>query len=293
MTDRLGSDIRIIPTRIDITVEDLALLFFNHWYCENGLPKDIVSDCDKLFLSKFWAELHKLTGVKLKLSLSYHPEIDGASKRSNKTINQCIRYHVHRNQKGWVRALPRIRFDMMNSVNASTGFSNFHIRLGRSPHLIPPLVPNSLAPVTTQTDEAQHAWKLIVDLQTDVDEAKDNLLQAKIFQTLYANQHRSPELPFKIGDEVMLSTLHHRQEFKKKGEKQAAKFFPHFDSPYHIIDAHTVSSNYTLELPNSPNTYPTYHISELKPFLPNDASLFPSCKLPRPEPVLTPNGLEE
>jgi hypothetical protein len=90
MTDRLGSDIHIIPTHIDSTVEDLTLLFFNHWYCESGLPKDIISDHDKLFLSKFCAELHKLTGVKLKLSSSYHPKTDGASERLNKTINQCI-----------------------------------------------------------------------------------------------------------------------------------------------------------------------------------------------------------
>ena len=73
MTDRLGYDIQIIPTCIDITVEDPTLLFFNHWYCENGLPKDIVSDHDKLFLSKFWVELHKSTGVKMKLLSSYHP----------------------------------------------------------------------------------------------------------------------------------------------------------------------------------------------------------------------------
>jgi hypothetical protein len=181
MTDRLGSDIQIIPTHIDITVEDLALLFFNHWYCENGLLKDIISDRDKLFSSKFWTALHKLTGVKLKLSLSYHPKTDGSSERSNKTINQCIRYHVCRNQKGWVRALPRIRFDMMNSINASTGFSNFQIRMSCSPRLIPPLVPDSLTPITTQSDETQRARKLIVDLQMDVNEAKDNLLQAKFF----------------------------------------------------------------------------------------------------------------
>jgi len=70
MTDHLGSDIRIIPSRTDINAEQLALLFFNHWYCENGLPLNIVSDRDKLFLSKFWCALHKLTGVKLKLSPS-------------------------------------------------------------------------------------------------------------------------------------------------------------------------------------------------------------------------------
>jgi hypothetical protein len=100
MTDRLGSDICIIPTSITLTAEGLALLFFEHWYCENGLPCDIVSDRDKLFLSKFWRALQKLTGVKLKLSLAYHPETDSSSERSNKTINQCIRYHVHWNQKG-------------------------------------------------------------------------------------------------------------------------------------------------------------------------------------------------
>jgi hypothetical protein len=281
MTDRLGSDICIIPTQIDITVEDLALLFFSHWYCENGLLKDLISDHNKLFLSKFWAELHKLTGVKLKLSLPYHPKTDEASERLNKTINQCIYYHVHRDQKGWVQALPRIRFDMMNSINASTGFSNFQIHLSRSLYLIQaPFIPNSLAPIMTETDEAQHTQKLIVNLQTDVDEVKNNLLQAKVFQTFYANQHRSPKLPFKIRSEVMLSTLHCRQKFKKKGEKWAAKFFPCYDSLYHIIDTHTASSNYTLELSNSPNTYSTYHDSELKPFLPNNTSLFPSHELP-------------
>jgi Integrase zinc binding domain len=108
MTDCLGSDIRIMPTKTNITAEDLAIIFFNNWYCENGLSKEIISDRDKLFVSKFWTALHKLTGVKIKLSSAYHPETDGLSERSNKTVNQCIRYHVRRNQKGWVRALPRI-----------------------------------------------------------------------------------------------------------------------------------------------------------------------------------------
>ena len=175
----------------------------------------------------------------------------------------------------------------MNSVNASTGFSNFQIRLGHSPRLIPPLVPQTSHPTLSDTEEALHARDLIVQIHTDVVEAKDNLLQAKVFQTHYANFNRSPEIPFQLGDKVMLSTLHRRQEYKKKGEKRAAKFFPHYDGPYDIIDVHAVSSNYTLELPNSPNMYPTYHASELKPYLPNDPHLFPSRELSQPLPVLT------
>ena len=46
MTDRLGSDVHIIPTTMKAIAEDTALLVFNHWYCENGLPLDFVSDRD-------------------------------------------------------------------------------------------------------------------------------------------------------------------------------------------------------------------------------------------------------
>ena len=41
-TDRLGSDIQIIPSISTLTTEELADIFFNRWYCENGLPLDII-----------------------------------------------------------------------------------------------------------------------------------------------------------------------------------------------------------------------------------------------------------
>jgi len=80
MTNRLNADIQIVLTRTDITVMDLTAIFFDQWYCENGLPLEIISDHDKLFMSKFWTALHKLTGVKLKMSSLYHPQTDGASE---------------------------------------------------------------------------------------------------------------------------------------------------------------------------------------------------------------------
>jgi hypothetical protein len=84
MTDHLGSNIRIAPTNMTIMAEDFTLIFFNMWFCENGLPLDIVSDRDHLFVSQFWHALHKLMGVKLKMSTSYHPQTDGLSECSNK-----------------------------------------------------------------------------------------------------------------------------------------------------------------------------------------------------------------
>jgi len=291
ITDRLGADVRIIPTKIDISAEDLAVLFFDHWFCENGLPSEIISDRDKLFVSRFWRALTALCGVTLKMSSSYHPQTDGSSERTNKTVNQSLRYHVERSQKGWVRALPRIRFAMMNTVNTSTGFSGFQLHLGRSPRLIPPIVPTNLP--DNLRSAASNAEDVASLIQTDVMEAQDNLLQAKIFQEHYANSNRGEEFVYQVNDEVMLSTFNRRRDFRKKGEKRSAKFFPRWDGPYKIIKSHPESSSYTLELPAGRGEFPTYYASELKLHVPNDPALFPSREHARPGPVLTPDGLQE
>jgi hypothetical protein len=244
VTDRLGSDVRIIPTRTDATAEDVALLFFDQWYCENGLPLELISDRGSVFVSAFWRALHKLTGVKVKMSTAYHPETDGASERTNKTINQCLRFHVERTQKGWLRALPRIRFQIMNTVNASTGFTGFQLRHSQSLCMLPPLVPREDVPSTVEVSAAD----IVSKVAADVAQARDNLLLAKVSQAFHASVAGRAEDIFVVGDKVMLSTFHRRKEYKKKGDLRAAKFFPRQDGPYVITDAHAATSNYTLAL---------------------------------------------
>jgi hypothetical protein len=225
MTDRLGSDIRISPTRMNITADEFAILFFDVWFCENGLPLNIMSDCNHLFISEFWWALHKLTGVKLKMSTSYHPQMDGSSKCSNKTLNQALRYHIQCNQKGWVQALPCVHFDMMNTfntINKSTGFLGFPLRMGRSPCLLPPLVaqaPQLLEDKDIDALVAQQAIDVVDHLELDVLESKDNLLYANFFQSHQANKYCGPKLIYEPGDLVMLSTLHCHCEYKNKGDK--------------------------------------------------------------------------
>ena len=205
-TDRSGSDIRIVPTKTTLTAEELAQIFFKEWYCENGLPLEIVSDRDKLFISRFWKALHKLTNVNLKMSSAYHPETDGSSERTNKTVIQCIRFAVERDQKGWVHALPKVRFDIMNTVNASTNFTPFQLRFGKSARILPPLM-------SLEDDEIRDvtAREIIEQMQPIQLRANDNLLTAKIQQAQQENQHRGHTFPFKLGERVVLSTSHRRR----------------------------------------------------------------------------------
>ena len=270
-----------------LTAEQLAEIFFDKWYCENGLPLDIVSDRDKLFMSRFWKTLHTLTGVKLKMSTSYHPETDGSSERTNKTVIQCIRFAVERNQLGWVKSLPKIRFDIMNTTNRSTGFTPFQLRFGRSPRILPPLFASS-----SKHPADKIASDLILRMQADISEAKDNLISSKITQAFQANKSRSLSFPFKVGDKVVLSTLHRRRDLKAGDPNRVAKFMPRFDGPYIIKNTDEKHSTVTLDLPTLPNLFPVFHTSEIKHFIENDNSHFPSRALIPREPV-TIDGQQE
>lgn len=246
---------------MNISAQKLALVFFNEWYCKNRLPLELISDCSKLFISKFWKALHTLTSVHLKMSTTYHPQTDGASEHTNKTLNHCVHFHVERNQKGWVQALPIIRFNMMNSINTSMGFSGFQIRMGHSPRIIPPLIPGT---ISDDTPEHVATWSIISQIKTDIDEAKDTLLSAKILQAFFAKKSRGHEDAYLVGDKVMLTTLHSCQEFKAGDKSRVAKFFPHYNSPFSVMKAFPEMSSQTLHLQNSPTMFPTYHASLLK-----------------------------
>ena len=295
ITDRLSANIRIAATHTDITAEHFAAQFFDLWYCKNGLPLNIISDCDKLFVSQFWKALHALTGVKLKMSSVYHPETDGSSERTNKMVEQALHYHVDRHQKGWAKALPIVRFNicMMNTVNASTGFLPFQLRMGRSLHVIPPFTSSDVVTQEQELTEAACAIALLESLAQDTAEAKDNLLKAKVAQAECANRHRGPEVTFKAGDKVQLSTEHCWCEYMQAKSGRVTKLMPCSDGLFTVIHAHPETSNYTIELRNEPNRFHTFHASQLRPFCSNDDELFPSCTLPQPGTVVTTCGQEE
>jgi hypothetical protein len=288
MTDRLGADIQIVPCKTDMTAEQFTHLFFDKWYCENGCPKEIISDRDKNFLSKFWKSMTRLMGIKHKLSTSYHPETDGSSEQSNKTVIQCLRFHVERNQKGWVRALPKVRFNIMNTVNESTGFSPFTLKMGRSPKLVPSMVTDGA--LDAETAVRRDAGEMIKEIEQQVLEARDCMLMAKIGQAHNANKKRGKEVVLKKGDRVLLSMSHRRREYMQKKDGRCTKFMPRFDGPYEVLEAYPDSSTYKLKLPLSSRSHPVFHASQLRLAFDNNDSLFPARELSPPTAIVTPEG---
>ncbi|THH15282.1 hypothetical protein EW146_g5176 [Bondarzewia mesenterica] len=289
-TDRAGSNIRLIPTTSDITAEHFTALFFEHWFCNNGLPDNIVSDQDKLFTSSFWTTFNCLCGVHLKLSSLYHPQTDGASECTNKSIIQALYFHVNRQQKGWVRTLPLVHFYLMNTINASTDFSPFQLYTGRSPRLLPPLSSSSsLQP----PDNNPTAHAILAQLHATSRDALDNLLASKVTQAHHSNRSRALDLHFKVSDHILLSTFHQHREYTNPDEHRIAKFMLHYNELYIVTSANSTKSTYTLNLPNSPQSFLTFHSSLLCPFYLNNDTSYPSHTLHCLPPILSENGQEE
>jgi hypothetical protein len=77
ITNRLIKYKYFVPYKESLIAEDLAYVFIKHIVESYKIPKKIISDRDKLFISKFWKSLINLLGVYHKLSTAYHPQTDG------------------------------------------------------------------------------------------------------------------------------------------------------------------------------------------------------------------------
>ncbi len=88
-----------------------------------GLPKAIISDRDRKFLSDMWTAMFRKLGVNLLYSTAYHPQTDGQSERTNQTVEIALRSHLAGMERpaDWPMILPRIQRNLNNAVSSTTG----------------------------------------------------------------------------------------------------------------------------------------------------------------------------
>ena len=72
VVDRLSKYAHFLSLEHPFTAAMVAQLYFDHIFKLHGIPKTLVSDRDKVFLSQFWQELFRLQHVSLHMSTAYH-----------------------------------------------------------------------------------------------------------------------------------------------------------------------------------------------------------------------------
>jgi len=88
IVDRLTKSAHFI--NIIFALVKLTSLYISEIVILHGVPSSIVSDRDPRFTSRFWESLNRALGTKLRLSLAYHPQIDGQTERTIESLEDLL-----------------------------------------------------------------------------------------------------------------------------------------------------------------------------------------------------------
>ena len=112
----------------------VATLFFDNVVRLHGIPCSIVSDRDVKFVSHFWRTLWGKLGTNLLFSSSYHPQTDGQTVVTNRTLGALLRATVRNNPRKWEDLLSIVEFSYNRSRHSATKLSPFEVVYGLNPH---------------------------------------------------------------------------------------------------------------------------------------------------------------
>lgn len=127
VVDRFSKMAHFIPCSKSTDASHVAKLFFQKIVRFHGLPTSIVSDRDTKFVSYFWKTLWKLFDTNVKFLSAFHPQTDGQTQVTNRSLGNLLRRLVGGKLGNWDLLLPTAEFAYNNSVNRSTGKSPFEI----------------------------------------------------------------------------------------------------------------------------------------------------------------------
>ncbi|GBG81281.1 hypothetical protein CBR_g31956 [Chara braunii] len=259
VVDRFTKHARFVPCRYAISAREVAGIVFDRVVRDHGLALSIISDCDPDFTIRFWRRLHEVYGSQLRFSSSYHPQTDGQTEITNKTLGDILRKIVRDDQQ-WDLHLAHAEIAYNHAVSPATGMSPYYCDLGYHPRVSADFLrPSQMHPDTScpALDDWVAHMTLIMKTAHEHKAASQTRMAAR------ANQSRMDH-PFKVGDDVLMDARHLQLE-----ADTLRKFRRRFFGPCHILQAvgsNTASSpvSFRVKLPDylhQTRVHDVYHVS--------------------------------
>jgi len=161
-----------------------AELFIENIFKLHGLAKNIISDRDPKFTSKFWKSLFKTLETELRFSTAFHPETDGQTERLNQTLEIMLRHYVEDDLNTWTKYLHILGSVYSSATHYVIGKSTFSLVYRRKPDS-----PISIA-LSTAESQVDATATLLKSLHATWADAKDCFSFAQARQTKYQNKCR-------------------------------------------------------------------------------------------------------
>ena len=123
VVDKLSKAAHFIPVKTN-KAANIADIFLKQIFRLHGVPKVIISDRDPKFIGNFWKSLFKGLNTTLNFSTSFHPQIDGQTKRVNQVLEDLLRMYVKDQPGKWEDYLHLVEFAYNNNYQTSARFSH-------------------------------------------------------------------------------------------------------------------------------------------------------------------------
>ncbi|CAL9097860.1 unnamed protein product [Musa textilis] len=253
--DRLTKSAHFLPINMTYSLDKLADLYVNEIVRLHGIPKEIISDRDSRFLSRFWRRLQESMGTKVKFSTAYHPQTDGQSERTIQTLEDLLRAYVMDWKGEWDKDISLVEFTYNNSYHSSIQMAPYEALYGRK--CVTPICWEEVG------DRKLLAPDKVQETTEKIQVIRKRLKTAQSRQKSYADNRRR-DIEFEIGDFVFLKVSPSKGiiRFGKKG-----KLSPRFIGPFEVLER-VGSVAYRIALPPALcHVHDIFHVSMIRKYI--------------------------
>lgn len=109
VVDRLTKD-RILEPLTSKSADEICEVLHRRVFCTFGFPSSIISDRGTAFTSNLIQDYCRSHNIKWKCSTAHHPQTDGQSERSIRSVKEFLIHYVNFAQNDWPDFLPDAEF---------------------------------------------------------------------------------------------------------------------------------------------------------------------------------------